>query len=678
MIVQFFSYGDGLSKGPLDYLLGKDRAREHARILSGSEAEIAGLIDTSPYHRKYTSGCLSFYESDLSDEAKSKVMADFEKCLFPGLDQGQYRVLWIEHRDKVNDATGQQRLELNFLIPNVEVFSGKSLQPFYHKADMSRVDLFKKVTNYENHFYDPDDPINRQPTTIQKNLPKAVKEIKATVNRLAETAVEQGDIYDRESLKKWLIGMGFEITNEKPNSLSIKNPYGDDDSRPIRLTGAIYEQDYRVRAEGTSLSSEASSRYREESRGRYEADLQRYQDHLAKKAEYHQRKYRTGGSEPEGAGQPSYGRDHDPNLGKQGLLETAAERSHSRDLRADQDLQRAATERAYAGTERAYAGTERVSHSTQEAGRELTSELERVELLARRASTGSEFEKSPFQIDLSPDFSSLYFSYMQHRRRVLPKKPKRSHSPNEQPGGRAEAERREFEAIELRQQGLRTDRSESLDLRGQLPSDTGEITGEQHLANGVIEDHRRATAAAEAATAAAREATAAAEAATASAVQRLADFRDADRHNQSAAEANNLLGEEKQGNGADRQTLSRDCEEALRTNRLRAFFRGFTDRVKGAFKDVIDEVSQLFRPEKGGERLDTHYVAEPSASRAREANQATNREDHQENGLSRAISRQVSGFNTGSIFKALDVIDRRKELELRQRAERSSRLDFDM
>ncbi len=74
-------------------------------------------------------------------------------------------------------------------------------------------------------------------------------------------------------------------------------------------------------------------------------------------------------------------------------------------------------------------------------------------------------------------------------------------------------------------------RSESLDLRGQLPSDTGEITGEQHLANGVIEDHRRATAAAEAATATAREATAAAEAATASAVQRLADFRDADRHN---------------------------------------------------------------------------------------------------------------------------------------------------
>ena len=130
MIVQFFSYGDGFSKGPLDYLLGKDRAREHARILSGSEAEIAGLIDSSPYSRKYTSGCLSFYESDLSDEAKSKIMADFEKCLFPGLDQGQYRVLWIEHRDKVTEETGQQRLELNFFDPECRGFFRKKPTAF--------------------------------------------------------------------------------------------------------------------------------------------------------------------------------------------------------------------------------------------------------------------------------------------------------------------------------------------------------------------------------------------------------------------------------------------------------------------------------------------------------------------------------------------------------------------
>ena len=60
MIVQFFRYGNGMSKGPLDYLLGKDRDRDHARLLSGSEQEVAGLIDSSPFAKKYTAGCLSF------------------------------------------------------------------------------------------------------------------------------------------------------------------------------------------------------------------------------------------------------------------------------------------------------------------------------------------------------------------------------------------------------------------------------------------------------------------------------------------------------------------------------------------------------------------------------------------------------------------------------------------
>jgi hypothetical protein len=42
-------------------------------------------------------------------------MSEFEKCLFPGMSSDQYRVLWVEHRDKVNEETGESRLELNFL-----------------------------------------------------------------------------------------------------------------------------------------------------------------------------------------------------------------------------------------------------------------------------------------------------------------------------------------------------------------------------------------------------------------------------------------------------------------------------------------------------------------------------------------------------------------------------------
>jgi len=642
VIVQFFTYGDGLSKGPLDYLLGKDRAREHARILSGSEAEIAGLIDSSPYSRKYTSGCLSFYESDLSDEAKSKIMADFEKCLFPGLDQGQYRVLWIEHRDKVNEETGQQRLELNFLIPNIEISTGKSLQPFYHKADMSRVDLFKKVTNYEHKFYDPDDPINQQPTTIQKNLPKAVKEIKATVNRLAETAVEQGDIYDRESMKKWLIGMGFEITKEKPNSLSIKNPYGDDDSRPIRLTGAIYEQDYRVRAEGTSLSSEASSRYREESRRRYEADLQRYQDHLAKKAEYHQRKYRAGCSELEGAGQPSYGRDHDPNLGKQGLLETAAERSHSRDLRADQDLQRAATERAYAGTERAYAGTERVSHSTQEAGRELTSELERVHPLERRNSKAIQFKNGPYFIEYSLDFSSTYRLYQHHFDDI-----RRDEQVQRDPSKRGA-----FTADRASHRGKNLGIQEVAERHLRDQKQQGEEINDVGIA--AIRDYRAATAAAQRATEAARASLAAVAGAAESLESASASYRR-------ARSIHSDLESETQRGWADSETVSADRAAAIRADHLRAFFKGLTAAVSKRFKSACDEVASVFGLAGADKSLSARASAEADASRAREADPSFSAEAGSETGLGLQLSRAFKGFSSEPIRKAAVVLAQRKE-----------------
>ena len=76
-------------------------------MLHGDVVEVAGLIDTSPYVKKYTAGCLSFYEHDLPSEQKQQVIDDFEKCLFPGMTKDQYRILWVEHRDKINPDTGK-------------------------------------------------------------------------------------------------------------------------------------------------------------------------------------------------------------------------------------------------------------------------------------------------------------------------------------------------------------------------------------------------------------------------------------------------------------------------------------------------------------------------------------------------------------------------------------------
>ena len=663
MIVEFFRYGAGLSKGPLDYFLGKKRDREHARVLSGNEQEVAGLIDSSPFAKKYTSGCLSFYESDLSDEAKRKIMADFEHCLFPGMSSDQYRVLWIEHKDKLNEETGERRLELNFLIPNTEILTGNRLQPFYHEADLPRVDLFKKIINFEHQLHDPDDPMFRQDIKTKKSLPKNTADIKRVLDVAARKQIEGGFITDRESMKKWLTALGLEITGVKPNSISIRNPHNDDEkSRPIRLTGAIYEQNFRFGAEGDSLTAAASERYRREARKRYGENLQRYAEQIDGKIREFEQKYQSIDPEAPKGGQQSYERSDDPNFEQQRVSDKTAERSNERDYRADYNRQEDVAESTYTSNQR-------TSGSPPEASRELTGELARVEPLTRRASTGSELEKNPFQIDLSLDLASLFFSYMQHRSRVLLKKPKRSHSRTAQPSGSPETPRREPEAIELRQPIMRTDRPEITAVRGQLQNSSGEVN---EFRNAVIEDHRRATAAARAATEAAARSLEAHSGSSTDYRRARELHRDFERQEQQANR------KEQSVSGADNH-LSGDSEKAIRANSLRAFFRGFTERIGDRFKDACDEIGEFFRRTRRIEKLVKGDFAEPGASRNREANEATGEPNQRENELSRAVSTKVSGFNPGYIFKALDELDKRKELQAKQRAaERSSGLDCEM
>ena len=49
-------------------------------------------------------------------------MQSFEETLLAGLERDQYDITWIEHTDK-------GRLELNFVIPNVELSTGSDYSP---------------------------------------------------------------------------------------------------------------------------------------------------------------------------------------------------------------------------------------------------------------------------------------------------------------------------------------------------------------------------------------------------------------------------------------------------------------------------------------------------------------------------------------------------------------------
>ncbi|WP_240696834.1 plasmid mobilization relaxase MbeA [Vibrio kanaloae] len=258
MIVKFHARGAGRGSGPVDYLLGKDRVRDGATLDRGDPDAIQDLIDSSPYAKKYTSGVLSFEESDLDRTTKDKIMSSFEKALLPGLDADQYSCLWVEHRDK-------GRLELNFVVPNVELLSGKRLQPYFEKADKPRINAWKIATNAILKLHDPDDPINKRELTTPRNLPKPKHEAARAITDGLLSMAGNGELSNRQDLVNALEGVGFSVVRQTKKSISISDPEG---GRNIRLKGLIYEQDFKFGAGLREEIETASARYRATSQER--------------------------------------------------------------------------------------------------------------------------------------------------------------------------------------------------------------------------------------------------------------------------------------------------------------------------------------------------------------------------------------------------------------------------
>lgn len=234
MIVKFLkNSGGGSAKATMDYLLGKDNDRKGARLLSGDPELTKRLSDSLGFQNRHTVGVLSFEEVNLPDDHKRAIRESFESSLLAGLEKDQYNITWIEHTDK-------DRLELNFVIANTELTTGKRLQPYYDKVDRPLVENWKQVTNHEYNLTDPHDPDKAQAVKIlsSQNLPQEIRKIKEQIGQVISHQIEQGNVTDRKDVIDTLQQAGFEIARQTDKSISIKNPDG---KRNIRLEGIIYE-----------------------------------------------------------------------------------------------------------------------------------------------------------------------------------------------------------------------------------------------------------------------------------------------------------------------------------------------------------------------------------------------------------------------------------------------------
>lgn len=283
MIVKIHRRGKGSGSGPVNYLLGKDQKREGARVLSGDPKMTIDLIDSLWFKQKYTSGVLSFEEENISEKQKQEIIEKAEKAFMPGLDADQYSVLWVEHRDK-------NRLELNFVIPNVELTTGKNLKPYFHRVDKNRIDAFKDIINHEYGLTDPNDPAKKRLiVTTDLNQKDPSKSYKDQVTELIDNRISQGLIWNREDVINALEDNGVEIQRETKNYISIKPKKG---KRNIRLKGEIYERSFdAVKATGGEREERTRS-YQRAKVERYESALSNFQRLTQKKSQYHQQRYK--------------------------------------------------------------------------------------------------------------------------------------------------------------------------------------------------------------------------------------------------------------------------------------------------------------------------------------------------------------------------------------------------
>ena len=256
MIVKFLPHkGKGTCKATMDYLLGKDRDREQAKILQGDPEITRQLADSLDFKHKYTVGVLSFEEKDLDDKTKKEIMADFEKSLLCGLEHDQYDITWIEHKDK-------DRLELNFVIPKVELNTGKAMNPYYDPIDRKRVNAFKDHTNAKYDLHDPNDPANRQPHTPNMRLPQDKKQLQEAITGYLMQKIGEGSITDRKDVLRALESdLGLSVARTIPNAISIKDPTNEN-GRNIRLKGEIYADTFRFSQEYSTENERASQDYR--------------------------------------------------------------------------------------------------------------------------------------------------------------------------------------------------------------------------------------------------------------------------------------------------------------------------------------------------------------------------------------------------------------------------------
>ncbi len=260
MLIKFFARGTGGGSGPVEYITRQDNPltgelRQPAQeVIRGHPDITRRLIDSLDFKHKYRSGVLSFAPSDNpTDKDIESIIDDFESYAFAGLEKDAYNTLWVKHTH-----TGNNRVELHFVTPRVELTTGKSLNiapPGWH----SYFKPWQTKWNLERGWARPDDParkrevepgfialINAQRLAQEK---EPLPDTKKLLTELVKERITAGLINNRDEMIDFFQSeLGLKITRAGKNYITVQDPLSE---KRYRLKGKLYEREFRPESEIT-------------------------------------------------------------------------------------------------------------------------------------------------------------------------------------------------------------------------------------------------------------------------------------------------------------------------------------------------------------------------------------------------------------------------------------------
>ncbi len=319
MLVKFFARGVGKGSGPVEYITRLDNPNTGTRrepapeVIRGNPEITKQLIDGLDFKYKYNSGVLSLAIEDAPTEKEQQALIDsFEAYAFAGINTDAYNTLWVRHTH-----TGNDRVELHFVTPKVELDTGKSLNiapPGWH----GYFKPWQSLWNIKQDWARPDDPARKRIysrgyiTLIDAERQRAGQEAapdpKKQLTEYITKRIEAGLVTNRDHIINSFTELGLEIPRQGKNYITVLNP---EDNQRYRLKGGIYEASWRLggqpekenRSREQTLGGNGGSRTpgtTTTTYGTQKSDLNRIQARIRELAEtrasYHISRY--GGSQP--------------------------------------------------------------------------------------------------------------------------------------------------------------------------------------------------------------------------------------------------------------------------------------------------------------------------------------------------------------------------------------------